>query len=846
MSLNDSSGSVRPNEQKIKQKLSRRQFIHGSSATLLAAGAVAPLLNASSVQADPCSVNSDSSPAPTDQGILKRYHRAQVLQRGAYNKEIACNTTIYPHWIDDENFWYVRDVQKSDEGDSGFEQQYRLVNVKAASNQLAFDHRLLAQALAETAQQSVVADALPVTNLNIQLNPVKVEFTAFERRWIYDTSNQSCQGLDQYPDNWKISPDGKMALFMRDYNLWLRDLNTGNEKPLTQDGERFYVYASTPTTYGRQEYITLEAIWSPDSRRVFTQIIDTRKVKPGPPLIQHVPTDGSMRPRELDHPRFLDGQRRVGFPGDEHIESYRFVAIEVESGKVIHADYPLSPVAYPPYAGYFTGRRGWWGSDSRYAWFLDQPVGARELNLVKFDTHSGRTAVLIKETSEIMISPIPISHLHTLLLPLPESNELIWFSERSGWAHLYLYEMSSGRLKKTITRGRWLVRNVLHFDPQRRELFIQTAGRVSGRNPYYCDICRVNIDSGELTTIVSSDHEYVVCDQSSRISMGDSNALGVSPGGACVVTTRSRVDQVPVTLVFDRNGRKVMEVETADVSGLPDDAQWPEPVLLKAADGKTDIYGVVFRPSDFDPQKSYPVLDCSYSYASPVGSFTNNCGGRGHYMRAWAYAELGFIAVVIFNRGTEGLRDVAFNAYRDPMLEPDPSLMDKLNKEDCVAGITQLAERHPYMDLERVGIVEFGSIAMAVAGLLLYPDFYKVGVSANGIMDWRLMGAFHMSAGEYQLPDFAANLRGKLLIIAGMLDDVVPAAMIFRLVEALKNANKRFDMLMLPNLAHGSSNYTIQRSWDYVVEHLLCVDPPTDFRLVTDLNKFSADLGDHT
>jgi len=196
-------------------------------------------------------------------------------------------------------------------------------------------------------------------------------------------------------------------------------------------------------------------VWSPDSQRIFTLIIDLRTVEIGPPLVQHVPTDGSLRPK------ILCPERRQAFPGDKHIEAYQFLTIEVGSGQVQRADYRPCPVMYPPYSGYFTGGRGWWGGDSRHAYFIDQECGGKVLNLVKLDAVTGHTEVLFQETSEFEVSLVPISHTHTLLMPLPDSNELIWFSERVGWGHLYLYEMTTGRLKNPITQGNWVVRNVL-------------------------------------------------------------------------------------------------------------------------------------------------------------------------------------------------------------------------------------------------------------------------------------------------------------------------------------------------------------------------------------------------
>lgn len=758
------------------------------------------------------------SPRKINEDIQTRYQRAQQLVAGVFTKKVAFNDTLYPHWIgDSDSFWYKQETLSG--------HHYHVVDAKTGTNSRAFDHDALAKALTKVSGNDVAADKLPLSDLDLIDVQNKIVFTAFNQRWSYEVDSGQCTEQSSHPSGWTLSPDGRKALLVHDNNLWLHDVETGQENALTSDGEKFYRYAGTPTVYGRDEVNTLEAIWSPDSSKVFTQVLDTRDVAIAPPIVEYVPADGSLRPK------IRNPDRRMATFADEHIEAYRFLTINLETNSTEFADYPQVPVARPPYVGYFTSRRGWWDTDNRHTYFVDQERGGKRACLVKLDTQTGKTQVLIEDTSDFTVTLTPISHIHMLLTPLPESNELIWYSERSGTAHLYLYELSTGTLKNTITQGDWLVRNILHVDRGRRELTIQTAGRVPKRNPYYCDICRVNMDTGEMTTVLSTDHEYVVCDQRSRLSMPAPEAMGVSPSGNYIVTTSSRVDTVPVSLLLDRDGNTKQTLITADVSGLPENATWPEPVRLTAADGKTAIYGVVFRPSNFDPALSYPVLDCTYNYATPLGSFTNSHATNRFYLLAWAYAELGFITVMIFNRGNEGLRDTVFNSYQDPVL-PQEAMRFRTNKEDCVAGIQQLAEQHTYMDLDRVGVVEFGSIPTAVSGLLLYPDFYKVGVSQNAQLDSRLFACIATKDEGYpELEDFAGNLKGKLLLIHGMLEDVMTPAMVFRLVEALQKNNKSFDMLLLPNLGHSSSSYTIKRAWDYVVEHLLGEEPPADFKL---------------
>ena len=776
-------------------------------------------------------------PSTTPPAIDTRYQQAQAVLQSAFTKKAAFNTTLYPHWIGDSDyFWYARDLSENQE-------EYRLVNAATADNTLAFDHQALATSLASQSNQPVDPSALPITDIELSLSPLTVRFVAFDQVWQFDAKTQSCQALDTHPKDWVCSPDGNKAVFSRGHNLWLHDIASGEETPLTHDGEAHYVYGGTATAYGRQEAVTLEVCWSPDSKRLLTVIKDNRDVKVGPALVAHVPQGDDVRPT------LVDPDRRVAYAGDEHIEGYRVLSIELDSGQHTHADYALCPVFTPPYVGFFTGARGWWSADNQRAYFIDLERGDRTARLIEFDTHSGKTRTLIEETACLNQDPdqatrftfIPRTHLHAMLTPLPESNEVIWYSERSGWAHLYLYDLETGELKNTITSGEWLVRHVLQVDAERRELTIQTAGREAERNPYYCDIARVNIDTGEMTTVVSSDHEYLVCDPKSRANMGRNQSIGVSPSANYIVTTRSRVDQAPVSVLLDRQGDPVLTLETANTTGLPDNWQWPEPVMLKAADGETDIYAVVFRPTHFSPDISYPVIDCSWgSFLPPVGSFTNNMTGNRFFFEAAALAELGFITVMLTQRGMgEGMRSKAFTHDKEYWNCISP------NQADCVAGIQQLAQRYPYMDLNRVGTGPFPSTNSAVAGMLRFPDFYKVGVACNAYSDNRVAAEFYAvahstnvpavgeAAGDHPFHALANNLQGKLLLIHGMMNPCTPVAATFGLVEALHLANKDFDLLLLPNLGHSTNGYTIRRSWNYFVEHLLGEVPPKDFALKT-------------
>ena len=759
--------------------------------------------------------------------MTERYLRAQQFMQAANGgKKLAINTTLVPYWITGtECFWYVRETWNG----HGVNKHYRLVNAAATSNTAAFDHEALAEALASTSGEAVIANNLPLENVEFNLSDNTVCFDAFNARWIFDDRHH-CEKIDAIPACSKLSPDGKMAAFARDNNLWILDLTTGKERALTNDGGEFHCYSGTSTVMGYKQSSSCDFIWSPDSTRLLTQLIDTRDLSVGIPMVDHVPSDGSLKP--VLH----RANRRRAFYTDEKREVWKILSIEVQTGNIQYANHDGCLVSYPQYKGYFEANRGFWAADSRYGYFIDQESDGRQTRVLKFDTHNGLVETLIAEEPEFCASIIPAMHWSTLMKALPASKELIWSSERSGWMHLYLYDLESGTLKNPITQGEWLVRNILYFDQDKRELIIQTAGRTQDRNPYYRDICRVNIDTGHLSTLLSTDHEYVVADNGDSYMFNGLSApqsSGVSPSGRLIVTTRSRVDDLPVNLLLDgHDGRELMVLETADVSAMPKGWQWPEVTLVKGSDNTTDIHAVIFRPPNFNPENSYPVLDLSFSFTEPAGSFTNNAQAGFQYLSALAYAELGFIVVKFTHRGDllgcngAGVRHRAFGEFRDTSLPAH-------NLSDCVAGIRQLCERYSFMDGERVGVSDYISTSTALTGMLIYPELYKVGVSVN-LGDHRTHPIDRFGVREHDpfpsLEDFADKLHGKLLLIHGMMDEALPVSNTLRVVAALEKANKNFDMLLLPTGGHGGSPYGMRRGWDYLVEHLLGEKPPENFK----------------
>ena len=801
-----------------------------------------------------------------DQNISTRYERAQTILKGMMPGRTVLNDAVFSHWIEDSTcFWYRRETQTGKE--------FRLVDAKAGINELAFDHQVLANALAEATGQNVNYRNLPIEgkDAGITLSPKIFTFTAFSKKWRFDDSGTLAQQSIELPEETEDvddpvfagdavnairtskqplhSPDGRQAIFTRNHNLWIRNTTTGEENELTIDGTKEYRYA---VDLFEAECVP-QAIWSPDSRYVFTTCLDTQNVR-STSFPAYVPIDGGTHQ--------MVSSSKFAFAGDDNIECYRLVLIDIEKRTVRAINYPPLPfITYgDPPIGFFSANLGWWSSDSQRAFFVDVARGAKAVRVMALDVDTGETHSIIEETSETFVKLKHSIYDKPMFRLLPDTDELIWFSERSGWGHLYLYDLKTGELKNSITgsesknkegrpstnKGEWLVRDILHYSADQRELLIQTAARDININPYYRDICKINIDTGEITTLASGNADYSVYTPSTLILMEFEplgvdrfHINGVSPDGKYIVATHSRVDTVPVSILIDRDGREILELETADVSALPDYWQWPEPVKLKSADSTTDIYGVVFHPIGYSPDKHYPVLEyCSAGRmisTLPQGSFFNTPQGGIDYLLMAALAALGFVVIQIEGRGLP-LRNKAFqdHHYGDFAYASD--------YQDRMSGIRQLAKLYPHMNLEHIGITGIEGAPNTAYGPIKHSEFYKVGV-VHHVYDPRftpaLLGEMYDGTEDPRRisnmtfpEDFADSFNGKLLLICRMLSFSTPAGP-FRLAEALQKANKNFDMLCLPSSPYPFSTYNLRCEWDYLVKHLQGVEPPKDFPLTT-------------
>ncbi|HUE70552.1 MAG TPA: DPP IV N-terminal domain-containing protein [Pirellulaceae bacterium] len=574
------------------------------------------------------------------------------------------------------------------------------------------------------------------------------------------------------------SPDGKSTAFVKENNLWLRPAAGGEEFAISTDG-------TADDGYSANVY------WSPDSRRLValrTKRIEERKIN----LIESSPRD-QLQPRliTLDYAKPGD-PRTVPVPHLFDVESRKEIALSNE----LFAN---------PYS--IEGFR--WAADSSRFTFLYNQRGHQVLRLIAVDAADGKVRAILDEQS-----PTFIDYAHKQFIRQLDTGEILWMSERDGWNHLYLIDGMTGEVKNAITHGPWIVRSVERVDEEQRQLLLRVSGIDPAQDPYYIHYVRVNFDGSGLV----------------RLTEGDgTHRIEFSPDGKYVLDTYSRVDQPPVTeLRSAEDGRLLCELERGDCQALLETGwQTPERFAAKGRDGQTDIYGVIWRPTNFDASKKYPVIESIY--AGPQGQFVPK-EFRSHY-RQQELAELGFIVVQIDGMGTnwrsKAFHDVCWRNLADAGFP------------DRIAWMKSAAEGRPYMDLSRVGV--YGGSAggqNALGAVLHHGEFYKAAAADCGCHDNRMDKMWWNEAwmGYPIGPHYEQNsnvthagkLRGKLLLTFGELDRNVDPASTMQVVNALVKAGKDFELLIVPGAGHGvgESPYGARRRADFFVRHLLGALPP--------------------
>jgi dipeptidyl aminopeptidase/acylaminoacyl peptidase len=607
------------------------------------------------------------------------------------------------------------------------------------------------------------------------------------------------------------SPDGKRTAFIRDWNLWIRDLTTGKEAQLTKDGVKDFGYATDNAGWTRSDRPILA--WSPDSKKIATFQQDQRRV--GEMYLVDTTTG---------HPNLQAW--KYPLPGDETVTMIHRVVVDADSGKIVRFQMPPDQHR-STLCDDLACRGGEWGDvqwspDESTVAFVSTARDHRREQLRVADASTGSIRDVLEEKAETFFES---GNGAVNWRYLPGSNEAIWFSERDNWGHLYLYDLKSGREKHPITSGDWNVTQLLRVDDKNKMLYFVGVGREPGRDPYFRHLYRIGMDGKNLQLLTPEDADHDV---------------SLAPSGRYFVDTFSKPDAPPVTLLRDADGGLIATVETADISKLVATG-WkpPMPITVKARDGQTDLYGLMYRPTTLDTSKKYPIVNHIYPgpQTGSVGSRTFSAA-RGD---AQALAELGFVVVEIDGMGTPWRSKKFHEAYYGNM--GDNTLPDQ------VAGMKDLAARFPWIDLDRAGIYGHSGGGYATADAMFrYPDFFKVGISEagnhdnrvyeddwaekwQGLLERKLDGTTNYDNQANQL--VARHLKGKLLLAHGTLDSNVPPNNTLLVVNELIKANKDFDLLMLPNRGHGFGNepYMVRRRWDYFVRYLLGAEPPHEYEM---------------
>jgi dipeptidyl aminopeptidase/acylaminoacyl peptidase len=724
----------------------------------------------------------------------------------AYNTErLVEHGSVRPNWLSSDRFWYLSNAAA---GSTFF-----VVDPVKKTKTIAFDQSKLAAALSKSTGASYDGGQLPFQTISYAEDGSTIFFSVKGQRYRYDPKTGSLNtdagqntpaaapvqasrrgGLEV------LSPNGKLSAFIKEYNLWVRDVSTKKETQLTTDGIKDFGYATDNAGWKSGDGPILR--WSPDSKKIATFQQDQRNVSD-----MYLVTTNVGKP-ELKAWKYP-------LPGDKDIITIQRVIVNVDAPKVIRLQVAADPhraTLSDDIASSGTFDDVDWKADGSELAFLST---SRDHKQEKFRIADAATGAVREVFEEVV--PTQYESGQGSINWRYLSKEIIWYSERDNWGHLYLYDATTGKLKNQITKGDWVVTKLIKVDEKSRQIYFQAVGREAG-NPYFAHFYKIDFDGKHLVSLTPE---------------AGNHDLRFSPSGNYFVDSYSTPNIAPVSVFRDLNGKLISNLEKADLSKLVAKG-WkaPIPVALKAHDGKTDIYGLVFTPTQMDPNKKYPVID--YIYPGPQGGSVGSWSFAASRGDNQALAELGFIVVAI--EGTSNpLRSKSFHdmSYGD---------MSSNTLPDQIDAIRQLSQKYP-IDTARVGIWGHSGGGFATAAAMFrYPDFFKVGISESGNHenrnyedDWaeRYDGLAANSNYEAQAnQNYAKNLKGKLMLAHGMMDNNVPPSNTMLVVDALIKANKDFDLVVFPNSQHGYgafSPYMMRRRWDYFVKNLLNAEAPQEY-----------------
>ena len=754
------------------------------------------------------------------------YAHAEKFLGTAVNS-LVVGGTVSATWLPDERLWY-----RNQTGDSS---EFILVDPAKRTRAPAFDHAKLAAALSAAAGATYTASRLPFQSIDLSPDGKTVSFNVGTKRYGCDVQGTKCavtgeatpeaagrgrggegrggrgggrggQAMSSDKKPLAMSPDGKRGVFIRNWNLWLYDAATKQEKQLTTDGVENFGYATDNAGWAASERAIV--LWSPDSKKVATFQQDERKVG-----------DMYLVETKVGHPVLRAW--KYPLPGDPDVAMLHRVIIDVDAARIVRFQMP--PDYHRATLGdNFSVSDMKWKPDTSQLAFASTSRDHKQAVLRVADAATGTVRTVFDET-------VP-THFESrtgweVLWP---TNEVIWYSQRDNWGQLYLYDLTTGKLKNQITTGEGPVSQIARVDEKTRTIWFAAMGREQGQDPYFRHLYRIGLDGKNSASLTPDNGDH---------------AVQISPSGRYLVDTYSTCENPPVAVLRDATGKVLLPLEKADISKLLA-AGWkaPIPITVKADDGKTDLYGMMFVPTNLDRTKKYPIINNAYPgpQSGSVGARTFSAA-RGDRQ---ALAELGFIVVSIDGMGTPG-RSKAFHDDWYGAMGRDNTIPDQ------VAGMKDLARQYPFIDIDRAAMWGHSGGGFITADALMRPpynEFFKVGISESGNHDQReyeddwgeryqgLLTKNEKGIDNYEIEanqSQAANLKGHLLLAHGTMDNNVPPYNTLLVVDALIRANKDFDLLLLPNQAHGygsESNYMMRRRWDYFVKWLLGAEPPKEFK----------------
>ncbi|MFT6138360.1 MAG: dipeptidyl-peptidase-4 [Cyclobacteriaceae bacterium] len=727
-----------------------------------------------------------------DDITIDDYNRAVGFMYENRNNKKVFNVNIRPNWFPDSTgVWYVNH--------SPANKKYFKVSFPDRVQSELFDHEKVAQILKDSLKTEIKSTDLPISNI-VYKNPKELIISARGKSFLLNTDTYMVQAPpaeDKKDSNEIASPDDNWIAYSEDYNLYIKSTKTGEVKQLSKEGEKGYEYASWYGWYDILEGENAErpknfdVDWSKDSEWIYADICDLRTARKMYLLDWSV--DTLYRPRLLSYYR--------GSPGDTTMIYMEPVFFNATTGKEIKVNLPIGT--------HINGTRVRWSKTPGKVYLEQTSRGYQKMGIYTFDLNTEKLDKIYSETSSTNID-------NFRYMLAEDSGYMLYLSEKSGWRQLYSLDLKTKK-EKRVTQGSYYINSVERIDEKAQKIYFLASGKEEGRNLYYQNLYSISFNGKNLRLLTEEEQNHII---------------DLSPDGSYFVDNFSTVNTPTTTVLRSTDTGKILKelgrAETLNLDG------WSPPEIFTAIarDGKTTIYGALWKPTSFDSSKKYPVIEMSYTGPHTQVFPTEFSAAFG----LQSYAELGFIAVVVDGLGSSG-RSKQFHDYSYKNLGG--------GLDDHVGAISQLGRQYSWIDTTRVGI--FGHSAGgydAGHAVLAYPDFYKVAVASSAdhdhrmekawwpemYMGWPVDSAYHLQSNI----TMAGNLKGKLLITHGGIDDNVNPSATFKLAEALIKADKQFDMLILPSQRHGyvgdHQKYFTKTRWNYFVKHLRGVEPIWDFK----------------